>query len=53
MTKTIGDSMNHTCLPKEVFLQDWERRDMQVTKGDRVWVFGDYIPLFYPKSSSP
>ena len=26
----------HTCLPKEVLLPDWARRDSKVTKGDRV-----------------
>ena len=28
--------MNHTRLPKEDHLPDWERRDNKVTKGDRV-----------------
>jgi len=31
--------MNHTCLPKEVHLLDWARRDMQGKKGDRA----DYV----------
>jgi hypothetical protein len=29
--------MNPTRLPKEVLLPDWERRNMQGTKGDRVY----------------
>jgi len=28
--------MNTTRIPKEVLIREWARRDMQVTKGDRV-----------------
>jgi hypothetical protein len=31
--------MNRTRLPKEVLLPDGARRNMQVTKGDRVYKF--------------
>jgi len=36
MTKTVFDSLNHTCLPKEDHLPDCARRDNQVKKGDLV-----------------
>jgi len=34
--KTICDSVNHTRFPKEDHLPYWARRDIKVTKGDRV-----------------
>ena len=36
MIKTICDSVNQTCFPKEDHLPDWVRRNNKVTKGDRV-----------------
>ena len=39
ITKTVCDSVNHTRFPKEDHLPDWEHRDIQVTKGDRVECF--------------
>jgi hypothetical protein len=35
----MHDSMNPIRLPKAVLLPDWARRDMQDTKGDRVYLF--------------
>jgi hypothetical protein len=36
ITKTMCDSVNHTRFPKEDHLPDWECRDKQGNKGDRV-----------------
>jgi len=43
MIKTVCDSVNHTCFPKEDHLPDWARRDNKVTKGDRVDWDGGHV----------
>ena len=37
--------MNPTRIPKEVLLPDWARRDMQVIKGDRVYLHSNFLQL--------
>ena len=43
MIKTVCDSVNHTCFPKEDHLPDWARRDNKVTKGERVDWDGGHV----------